>query len=123
MRELKFRLMRNEKVVGYERHIPNEVSGKFEIQHSIGGNSFWYNVIEDIDCFIQHDAKHQYTGLENLKMHEIYEKDVVEYSGEDWRVEYSAGSFVIVVGNIEKTLDYEEVYENLEITGKIYKEN
>jgi len=75
MREIKFRLRRCGKVVGYERW--NNLIGK------------WCNA-----DFIPHLDKDQYTGLHDKNGVEIYEGDNVVFLNEDgteWTVRFNIG--------------------------------
>ncbi len=72
MRDLKFRLLRDGKIVGYERH--RRIKSFFLIiEHSID-NKVWHP-IKMILRYIVHDDKEQYIGREDSKNVEIYEGD------------------------------------------------
>ncbi len=82
-RPIKFRLVKDGKVVGYERHFVT-VNKFIEIQHREVGEDWEDIIIEcrsDIDCFsfIPHDAKEQFTGMVDKSGTEIYENDEITF--------------------------------------------
>jgi len=72
-REIKFRLIKDGKIVGYEYHIPR--LGRMQIKYS-HVNTDWGNPLK-LSYVIVHDRKDQYTGFKD-KNKEIYERDIVE---------------------------------------------
>ena len=72
MREIKFRLIKNNKIVGYERHM--KCLGGIQIEQSVDDR--WGNT--QIAPWIIHDKKVQYTGLKDENEKEIYEGDSVK---------------------------------------------
>jgi hypothetical protein len=61
MKEIKFKLMKDGKVVGYEKHC--NCVGKIAIFHSINNDDIssdyeWFNIVHFPKQFISHDEKH-----------------------------------------------------------------
>ena len=79
MREIKFRLIRNSKIVGYEKHTLSTITspisglrkGEVWIGHSYDGK-FWWNVSEKTGILIPHSDKNQSTGLFDKFAHAKY---------------------------------------------------
>jgi len=75
MRERKFRLLINGKIVGCERHVIVGCPSRYEIQHSrVSGDSDapW------VGWNIRYNDKQDFTGFTDTDGVEIYEGDVVE---------------------------------------------
>jgi len=77
-REIKFRLIKDGKIVGYEQHIlvtyryqANEI-GIFHSTHGNPSELGVYNILVRPDKFIRHDTKDRYIGKE------IYEGDILK---------------------------------------------
>jgi hypothetical protein len=66
MRELKFRLIKDDKIVGYELFL----DGKWVYAYPEG--NFNINI-----PYIEHDYKEQFTGLKDQNGVEIYEGDII----------------------------------------------
>ena len=115
MREIKFRLVRDGKIVGYETHTQNKGNFKSSIFHAVIN-----------DCY-----KEQYTGLKDKNGKngkEIYEGDKFDINGKIMFVEYHEdhGRYVLTTGNGYDTrncvdLDCDIVYGK-EIIGNIHEE-
>lgn len=97
MRDTKFRLIKDSKVVGYERFVycnqrEGYVKGKSLVpQHSKDGihweyiylwemktkpKGYWFEAHIDMDVYIEHDEKESFTGLKDNDGKEIWEDDL-----------------------------------------------
>ena len=89
MRTLKFRLIKNGKIVGYELWH----DGKWTYADSINTNFNLYTP------FIKHDDKNQFIGLFDKSGKEIYEGDVVSNGKENYLVDWNDIGFRVSIEN------------------------
>jgi len=75
--EILFRLIRDGKVVGEERHHGCIETGCIHIQHRTKKGD-WADVVENPECYIPHDRKDLWTGLDDKNWRKIFERDIIQ---------------------------------------------
>ena len=123
MRKIKFRLIKDDKVVGYEKtdFAPHLDCPRNCWQWSVD-NKVWRN-----DYTPRHDAKEQFTGEFDEKANEIYYKDKCRYwtayDGDSYEViiEYQFGAYGFTDPSNDEWIYLHEEAE-IEVIGRAKKE-
>lgn len=79
MREIKFRLVANGKIVGYERHII--CAGTVSIQHQKVGEDIWRFIYPNFKYWVPHDHKDYFIDLLDKNGNAVYENSDVLANG------------------------------------------
>lgn len=132
MREIEFRLIKDNKIVGYEKHTQNKGSFKSSIFHTTKNenevgwelNNITALPHKIIDC----DNKEQYIGLKDVSNTKIYEGDKFEIKGVVFYVAYNEDrvTYDLLTGNgydSRNCLDLDcDIIYGKEIVGNIHEE-
>lgn len=118
MREIKFRLIKDGKIVGYEQHVV--VEGEIEIQHKLPGNKHsWHDIRFEPARFIHHDSKDIFIGQKNKNGKDIYEGDKLDFGLLNGFVVFSGIGYSITSGDHGYVLKADD-YKECEIIGNIH---
>lgn len=110
MREIKFRAWNPDR---------KKIEDEFDITSN--GNPFKINMVE---TFEEKDSwiLQQYTGLKDRNGKEIYEGDILDYSGKPWVVQTSDnGAWILDYANGSGQCYLHPICSHLEIIGNIYE--
>lgn len=126
MREIKFRLIKDKKIVGFELHRTSVMfdDRHIEIYHSVDGEE-WHNICSSPWRFINYDEKNLFTGLHDKNGKEIFESDRCKnIHGEIGIIVFSNGAFWLRYEsphNWDPMCPAELITDKMEIIGNIWE--
>lgn len=95
MKSVKFRLVQDDKVVGYEKHILS--CGTVSIMHQKTEEDIWYYIYPAYKDWIPHNHKDIFTGLKdkNGKDLDWWEGDLFRINGVIYKLIFDAGCYFL----------------------------
>lgn len=139
MKEIKFRLIKNGKIVGYEKHILRPQCGEdrqnvicvcyLTPDEILDSEAYWKCSWYNKNDYIDHDTKDQFTGLKDKNGKDSYRLDIaLDEFGQKWVMTWddgNAGFCLILLGKTLENAEDEEVLmacaiKDMEIIGTVH---
>lgn len=92
----KFRLIKDNKIVGYEEHMPAIPESPMRIYHISPDHRLMVDITNSPSGYIEHDSKDMFTERHDSDYAEVYSGDRVSYKGYVATIEYCDGAYELI---------------------------